>query len=451
MTPIQVKAPSSKSVSHRALICSALAHGQSEVHDALQSIDLTITRRVLEAAGAVIEDKNGVLHITGLENGPIGTDLKKDKGAEPLAAFMAESGTSCRLLTGVLAAGHGAFRISGATRMHERPIGDLTDALAKAGTRFEFEINPGFPPFIMHAQGLPGGGMDISLEESSQYLSGLLLAAPLAKKPTTIAVVGDKAVSWPYVALTLSAMDDFKIDFDVSVQKDGKWGIVPWRSLRGVEPGKVRFIVRPSAYEASRYRCEADWSGGSYLLAAGAVGKRPVEVNGLRADSLQGDRAILKIMQSMGAKIEASHTGMTVYPSQLHGTTVDMSDCPDLVPTVAVLAAFADSPTTITNVAHLRIKECDRLSAMVDQVAKTGCKTEDLGDGLRITPTLASGTPLPAGRKIAFDTYGDHRIAMSTAIFGLAGIEVVHDNPDCVSKSFPTFFDTWAVIMEGNK
>lgn len=444
--PIQVKAPSSKSVSHRALICSALAKGKSEVHDALQSVDLNITRRVLENAGAVIEEDGDIMHITGLEDGPVGANLKKDKTAEPVEAFMAESGTSCRLLTGVLAAGNGAFRVSGATRMHERPIGDLTDALTKVGTKFDFEFNPGFPPFIMHSKGLPGGSMNISLEESSQYLSGLLLAAPLAKAPTTIAVVGKKAVSWPYIALTLSAMDDFKIDFDVSVEKDGKWGIVPWRSLKGVEPGKVKFIVRPSEYEPSRYRCEADWSGGSYLLAAGAVGKRPVHVDGLRSDSLQGDRAILRILQNMGAKIETDHQGITVHPSKLHGVTVNMTDCPDLVPTVSVLAAFADSPTTITNVAHLRIKECDRLAAMVNQVAKAGCKTEDLGDGLRITPA-----PLPAGKKIAFETYGDHRIAMSTSIFGLAGIEVEHDNPGCVTKSFPTFFEKWATIMDGNK
>lgn len=446
MTTISVKAPSSKSVSHRALICAALAGGTSELHDVLQSVDLTITRRVLESAGAAIEEDKGVLRVTGFEDGPRGA---LEKNEEPVAAFMAESGTSCRLLTAVLAAGQGTFRVSGATRMHERPIGDLTDALARAGTGFEFEITPGYPPFVMHAKGLPGGLMNISLAESSQYLSGLLLAAPLAKAPTTIAISGEKAVSWPYVALTLSAMDDFKVDFDVSILKDGQWDIVPWRSLNGVEPGKVRFLVRPSSYESSSYRVEADWSGGSYLLAAGAVGRRSVHVAGLRSGSLQGDRAILRIMQSMGARIEADHDGMTVHPSKLHGVEVDMSDSPDLVPTVAVMAAFADSPTTITNVAHLRIKECDRLSAMVTEVARAGCKTEDLGDGLRIIPDAAS--PLPAGTKVAFDTYGDHRIAMATAIFGLAGIEVVHDDPGCVSKSFPTFFEKWETIMESNR
>ncbi len=442
MSTVTIDAPASKSMSHRALICAALANGESELHNVLQSVDTTITRRALEAAGATINEQGGVLHVCGFKEGPLGAD----KDSAPVSVFMAESGTSCRLLTGVLAAGKGRFHISGATRLHERPIGDLTDALASQGIKFKFEINPGYPPFTMNTKGLKGGAVSISLKESSQYLSGLLLAAPLAKAPVTIIITGEKAVSWPYVALTLSAMNDFKADFDVAIEKNGRWGVVPWQSLKGVTPGKIRFMVRPSAYEPSRYKVESDWSGGAYFLAAGAVGKVAVHVNGLRSDSLQGDRAMLQILQSMGARVDVDHNGVTVHPSKLTGINVNMSDCPDLVPTVAVMAAFADSPTTITGVAHLRIKECDRLAAMVSEVARAGAKTKDLDDGLHIIPG-----PLAKGKTIRFTSFGDHRIAMSTAIFGLAGIKVKHDNTSCVSKSFPIFFEEWEKVMKGNK
>ncbi len=442
MSTVTIDAPASKSISHRALICASLAHGKSELHNVLQSLDITITRRALKAAGATINEQDGVLNVCGFEQGPLGAD----KDSEPVNLFMAESGTSCRLLTGVLAAGKGRFRISGATRLHERPIGNLTNALANQGVKFQFEINPGYPPFIMDTNGLKGGLISISLKESSQYLSGLLLAAPLAKIPVTITITGEKAVSWPYVALTLSAMNDFKIDFDVAVKKEGQWGVVPWQSLKSVTPGKVRFIIRPSVYEPSRYRVESDWSGGSYFLAAGAVGKVAVRVNGLRPDSLQGDRAMLQILQNMGANVEVDNNGVTVHPSKLTGINVNMSDCPDLVPTVAVVAAFADSPTTITDVDHLRIKECDRLAAMISEVARAGASTEELDDGLRITPK-----PLAKGETVRFQTYDDHRIAMSTAIFSLAGIKVKHDNTSCVSKSFPTFFEEWEKVFKGQQ
>ena len=360
MQTITVKAPSSKSVSHRALICAALASGKSEIHQILHSVDISVTRKVLQQVGASIEEDGEILRITGMENGPLGTDTA-NADALPLEIFMAESGTSCRLLTAVLAAGKGLFRISGEPRLHERPMAHLSTPLTQAGAHFHFEKKQGFPPFILQAKGLSGGNLEISLDASSQYLSGLLLAAPLAKQSTTLSLVGKKTVSWPYIALTLKAMEDFKIHFTTQLLQENQWTTVPWRSLKQIKPGTVRFIVQPSSYEASNYLVEADWSGGSYLLAAGAVGQNPVKVEGLRPNSLQGDRAILPIMQSMGAQIEADHHSVTAFPSTLHGITVDMRDCPDLVPTVAVLAAFADSPTTINNVEHLRIKECDRL------------------------------------------------------------------------------------------
>ncbi len=182
-------------------------------------------------------------------------------------------------------------------------------------------------------------------------ISGLLLGAPLADETTIINVVGKKAVSWPYVALTLNVMEDFRIKFQVQIRKNGMWKKTDWRKVEKVVPGEIRFVVEPSKFERDEYRVEGDWSNASYFLAAGAVGNNPVKIDGMNVNSLQGDKAIMYILESMGAKIESDEHSVTVYPSNLHGVEVDMSKCPDLVPTVAMVAAFADSPTTITNVA----------------------------------------------------------------------------------------------------
>lgn len=237
-------------------------------------------------------------------------------------------------------------------------------------------------------------------------------------------------------------MEDFKAGFEVEVKNDNNWEAVPWRSVKGATPGKIRFIVQPTGYDATNYRVEGDWSNASYFLAAGAVGRRPVLIKGLAADSLQGDRAIMDILSQMGATIKVNFDGIMVEPGNLRGIRVDMGRCPDLVPTVAAAAAFASSPTTIENVAHLRIKETDRLQACADEVAKTGCKTDIAGDSLIIRPTRLS-----RGQEIDFTTYGDHRMAMSMSIFQLAGITTNFDNPDCVKKSFPGFWDEWKKIV----
>ncbi|QJB55211.1 3-phosphoshikimate 1-carboxyvinyltransferase [Pseudodesulfovibrio sp. zrk46] len=441
--PIIINAPASKSLSHRTLIAAALANGVSEVSSALDSDDLTRTRGCLEACGAKIEPKGDKLIVTGMEAGPAGGNADgKNKHEEPHELFMHESGTTCRIMTAVAAAGKGTFNVHGAPRMHERPMGELTAALSKLGTKFEYQGNEGFLPFIMTSKGYTKKSVDITLEESSQYLSGLLLGAPLADHEITINVVGKKAVSWPYVALTLRIMEDFKAGFRVELKKKGKWEEVPWRSVKGATPGEIRFIVQPTGYDATDYRVEGDWSNASYFLAAGAVGKRPVLIKGLAADSLQGDRAIMDILGQMGAKINVTFDGILVEPSNLRGVTVDMNRCPDLVPTVSAAAAFASTPTIIENVAHLRIKETDRLAACADEVARTQAITEIEGDSLIVRPGR-----LPKGHAIDFKTYGDHRMAMSMSLFQLAGIEVNLDNPSCVGKSFPGFFDEWNKIV----
>jgi 3-phosphoshikimate 1-carboxyvinyltransferase len=263
----------------------------------------------------------------------------------------------------------------------------------------------------------------------------------MADHEITITVTGRKAVSWPYAALTLRIMEDFKAGFSVEVREGRDWKAVPWRSIKSVTPGKVRFIVRPTGYENTGYQVEGDWSNASYFLAAGAVGERPVLLKGLAADSLQGDRAIMDILSQMGASIKVNFDGILVEPGRLRGIEVDMGRCPDLVPTVAAVAAFAATPTTIGNVAHLRVKETDRLAACATEVARTGCETETTDDSLVIRPA-----PLPRGREVDFMTYNDHRMAMSMSLFELAGIKVSLDNPACVGKSFPDFFKEWKKI-----
>lgn len=464
---IEIAAPASKSLSHRYLIAAALAKGNSIIHNTLESADLEATRGILCQAGARMK----ALHGNGEQAGEItGWEVKgmagKPKGGEndPLQCDVEESGTTCRLLTAVLAAGEGLFRIFGHGRMHDRPIGELNDVLEKLGTGIAYEAKQGYPPFIIQAHGLNPNLVDgysrISMDESSQFFSGLLLAAPMAKSPITLELTGRKAVSWPYVGLTLKCMWDFAIRFRVETRpRIGTPWIqlqkAMWMELEDARPGCLRIRVWPGEYQPGEYTIEGDWSGASYFLAAGALGKRPVKITGLKADSMQGDRAIIKILQKMGAKVETGDNDVTVYPSSLHGVSLDMSSCPDLVPTVAVLAAFAKGSTRINNVAHLRIKESDRIEAPAMELAKAGVTIDALSDGLLINglggvnwknkpscPTLASDATLCV--------HNDHRMAMSLALLELANqdceIKGRMDNPGVVRKSFPNFWNLWANI-----
>ena len=433
-TAIDIKAPASKSVSHRAFICAALAEGESLVVDALESDDLIRTRRCLTACGASFIKSDRGWEITGIGGQPRGGE------ETPADCNMGESGTSCRLLTAVMAAGKGLFRIHGEGRLHDRPIGQLTDALEHLGPGFEWEGKPGYPPVVVRTQGFAGGEITIPLDESSQYLSGILLGAPLAAGPLLVNIGGDKVVSWPYVSLTLMAMADFGLEVAVEALEDSVWTRKAFTEVTAVKPGMLRFRVEPGRYRARAYTVEGDWSNSSYFLAAGAVGKKPVCVRGLRRDSLQGDKAILDILGSMGARVVWDAEGVTVSDtgSGLHGVELDMGSCPDLVPTVCAVAAQATGTTTIRNVAHLRIKESDRLQACADELRKIGTAVETFEDGLSVT-----AQPIRSDQAVDFCTYGDHRMAMSLSLLEFAGVDVRLDKPACVAKSFPGFWDQW--------
>ena len=438
-----LQAPASKSVSHRMMIGAALADGNSVVRRVLESQDLVRTITILRSAGAdIVRTAAGTYTVQGTGG--------RLRGGSPLSCDVHESGTTCRLLTAVLASGEGAFRIHGAPRMHQRPIGELTGTLEKLGVAIHFEQHPGFPPFELKTRGLAGGTVDIGMEESSQYLSGLLLAAPQAKAPLTIGISGKKAVSWPYVGLTLSALERFGIPFVVETRVDQDWEPTDWRNLQEAHPGMIRFRMCPAAFRAGSYAVEGDWSGASYLLAAGAIGRVPVRVDGLEVHSLQGDRRMLELLQAMGAATEITPEGITIFPSELHGITADMGACPDLVPTMAVLAAFAEGETTITGVAHLRIKESDRIAAPAEELAKIGVQVQEHADGL----TIFGRGKLLASRQpdgIAFSAHTDHRIAMSLALLEVRGGQLALDNPSCVGKSFPDFWEVWETIRAANR
>ena len=450
-----VCAPPSKSFSHRMVMAAALARGSSLVRNALYSVDLERTAAVLAAAGARItpvqgkERENGGadLAVEGLAGCPRG-------GKEaPVSCDMHESGTSCRLLTAILAAGHGKFRIHGAPRLHERPMAGLIRALLPLGARFQFEEREGFLPFTLEASGLSGADkgasvVEVDAAESSQYLSGLLMAAPLGLG-MTVAPVGKKVVSWPYVRLTLEILDLFGIDFTVYLRGvGGAWEPISWRGgAECVEPGRLRIAVRSGAYRAGEYEVEGDWSNASYFLAAGALGPEPVTVEGLNPQSLQGDRAIFDILERMGARMSVNGRFVRAAPPEngrLRGIDVDMSQCPDLVPTVAALAAAAQGVTRVRNVAHLRIKECDRLAAPARELGELGCRVTEAPDGMAIEPPAALRTP-----SRMLHTYGDHRMAMSLTVLSRAGVDVRLDNPGCVSKSFPGFFKAWEKVRSG--
>lgn len=439
MTTVTVTAPASKSLSHRAVICAALTMGRSTLSGVLESDDLERTIAIMNACGATIERTGeGEYSVNGLPGCPVGgTD-------EPVVLDVGESGTTCRLLTAFVAAGNGDFLITGRGRMHKRPVRPLTDVLEKLGVSIEWKGEPGCPPLLIRAAGLKGDVVDVDMSESSQYLSGMLLASIIARRQMTVGVTGDKVVSWPYVGLTLQAMEAFGAQFRVErLQEDGTWAEVPWREQIAIEPGKVRFHVVPSMILPQSHRVEGDWSNASYFLAAGALGPRPVRVENLLADSLQGDRAILELLARMGAKVGWDNDAVTVSAPEggLKGIEADMSQCPDLVPTVAALAALADGPTRIFGAAHLRIKESDRIEAVATQLRRIGAQVEEHEDGMTVTPGPLITEP---GVLSSFD---DHRIAMGLSLFSLRGVRTEFDNPGCVAKSFPGFWEAWKQVV----
>ena len=442
-TSVSVDAPPSKSLSHRKLIAASLAEGATRLSHVLESEDINRTIAVLQGVGVRIErEAPGAYAVTGLGGAPSGGERA------PVSCFMGESGTSCRLLTAILAAGEGSFAVHGVPRLHERPMAELLETLARLGAGILCQGKPGYLPIQLGAHGLsqPGDAwLPVRADLSSQFLSGLLLAAPLARDGLRICLEGERVASWPYVVLTLQTLEESGISISVTTLQEGEWREIDWRMVHAPLPGATRFEVHRGQYRplaGDSALVEGDYSGASCLLAAGAIGPTAVTVRNLRRDSSQGDRVFLDFLEGMGASVSWQGGDVTVRPGALRGIRRNMLHCPDLVPAVAVLASFADSPTVLEGVGNLRLKESDRLAAPVMELAKVGVQITVTDDAMTILPTMVR-----SGETIHFSAHNDHRMAMSLALLELAGIGVILDDPSCVGKSFPSFWEIWRTIF----
>jgi 3-phosphoshikimate 1-carboxyvinyltransferase len=412
-----VALPGSKSISNRALLLAALASGETTLRGVLDADDTRVMRAALAQLGVRCEPLGGA---DWRLQGAAGTFPQK---RAELA--LGNAGTAFRPLAAVLAFCDGEYLLSGVPRMHERPIGDLVDALNAAGARVEYLTKPGYPPLAVRPGRLRAPlSTSVRGDVSSQYLSALLMALPLAGGGS-IAVEGE-LISKPYVEITLKLM----ARFGVEVASEG------WRSFR-VPAGPYR---SPGVLEV-----EGDASSASYFLAAGAIGGGPVRVEGVGRASIQGDVGFSEFLEQAGAQVSCGDNWIEVRSApgrRLRSFDTDFNLIPDAAMTAAALALFADGPCAVRNVASWRVKETDRIAAMATELRKLGASVEEGADYLRITPP-ASGRP-NAG--IAVDTYDDHRIAMCFSLVALAGVPVTINDPDCVAKTFPDYFERFASI-----
>jgi 3-phosphoshikimate 1-carboxyvinyltransferase len=410
----EVAVPGSKSITQRALIAAALADGTSRLLGPLESEDTRYTAAALEQMGVAVEKDRDTWTVKG-NGGRITTPDKE--------IFLGNNGTATRFLTSVAALGDGTFRISGDARMAERPIMPLMQALQGWGVDIASINNNGCPPLLIKAGGLSGGKTVLPEGKSSQYLSSLLLVGPYARQPAELDVEGE-ILSLPYVIMTLAVMEAF------GIRVEANEALNSYRIPRGI-------------YRAREYAIEGDASNASYFYAAAAITGGEVTVPNVPVPSLQGDAAFVALLARMGCQVNKTGDGLTVSgPAELKGITIDMADMPDVVPTLAVVASQAKGRTTIKNIAHLRIKECDRLHVMAVELAKMGARVQELDDTL----IIEGKDPDAPMHGAEIKTYNDHRIAMSFAVAGLAvpGVKILGE--ECVAKSFPDFWERFALL-----
>jgi 3-phosphoshikimate 1-carboxyvinyltransferase len=414
-------APGSKSITNRALLIAALAGGRSRLEGALVADDAAVMVAALAALGAEllrVGDDPAVIDVVGVNGRWTNAGVDLD---------LALSGTSLRFLTAAVALGRGRYRLDGNARMRERPIGDLVTALRGLGVRVRAAGGDAFPPVEIDADGLPGGITEVAGDRSSQFLSGLLIAAPYARAATTVRVTGDLQ-SRPFVDLTLAVMHDFGVEVEREAYD--------------------QFTVAPGRYRPRHYRIEGDAMAAGYAWGAAAMAGGRVRVDNVGAGSRQGDRGLLDLLGRMGCEVRWEDEASTLSAPAgglLRAGTFDLNDLPDQAQTLAVLALAADGPVEIVRVGNLRIKETDRLRALATELRKFGAAVEERTDALRIVPPAA-----PPGR-VEVETYGDHRMAMAFALAGARWPGITLRDPACVAKTYPAFFDdlqAWGVGVE---
>jgi len=407
-----VTVPGSKSLTNRALLIAALAAGRSTLTGALASDDTRYMAGALRALGIGVTQ----------DDGPDGATFTIDgcSGRFPVSeaeVFIGASGTAARFLTAALALGHGRYTLDGVARMRERPIEPLLTALRQLGATIYSREGTGCPPVLAEAAGLPGEECSVRGDLSSQFLSALLMVGPYAGGGLTVRVEGE-LVSRPYIGITTAIMRDFGAT--IIEQAD-------------------HYLIAPGVYRARDYAIEPDATAASYFYAAAALTGGTVRVAGLGRGAVQGDIAFVDVLERMGCSVERGDAAVSVRgPAQLRGVDVDMGDISDTAQTLAAIAPFASGPVTMRGLAHARLKETDRVAAVVTELRRLGATVEERPDGMTIQPG-----PLHGG---TVATYDDHRMAMSFALIGLRvpGIRIA--DPGCVAKTFPDFFARFAAM-----
>lgn len=412
-----VRLPGSKSISNRVLLLSALARGDTRIEGLLAADDVERMIEALRTLGVVIEQRNDP-NATVVHSGADAFPVKR------AVLSLGNAGTAFRPLTAALALAKGHYQLSGAARMHERPIADLVDALRAMGADITYAGKEGYPPLTIG----PGAietrqaarpPIAIRGDVSSQFVSALLMALPLAGGETIVEVTGD-LISKPYVEITLNLMRQF----GVVVEREA------WHRFR--IPAGAHYISPETVV------VEGDASSASYFLAAGAVAGGPVRVTGVGRESIQGDVRFADVLAAMGARVDSGEDWIEARRgSRLSGIDADFNMIPDAAMTAAVVALFAEGPTTLRNIGSWRVKETDRIAAMATELAKLGATVEQGPDWLRVMPPTAL-------RPATIDTYDDHRMAMCFSLAALGGVAVRINDPRCVSKTFPDYFAAFA-------
>lgn len=413
--------PGSKSISNRALVLAALGTdlGPCTLKGLLDSEDTRVMVDSLVKLGFGVE--------VDWTSGTATIQRKASAGnqgtipVEKASLQVCNSGTSMRFLTAMVATGNGHFELDGNARMRQRPIADLLGALRHLGVNATGTQPGDFPPLSIDSNGLPGGRVTLRADISSQFLSGLLLSAPKARNPLEISVSGTM-VSEPYVEMTVSMLKSW----GYTISREGS----SWK------------VPAPQAAQLSEYQIEPDASGASYFWAAAAVTGGETTVANLDSRSLQGDVEFVDALRQMGCKVRSSTQGLTVKGGPLKGIDIDMNAISDTVMTLAVVACFAEGPTNIRNVAHIRHKETDRITAIANELTKIGARVETREDGITVHPQRLHGANI--------HTYDDHRMAMSLAIAGLRVPGIVIEDPGCVRKTFPRFFEALESLREAS-